>query len=207
MLIENIKTAKNDQPAKLFIVGDLKQSIYRFRHANLEIFADYIKRAQEGAGRYVYLSESFRMTNELLDEINSLFGHLWREGISSSLRHPYEPLAYPDVLKKEDIQSANDSKIGDLMLLLETTIEDGEGKKVGATHRKNLLASNLAGLFDMLHEGGTQWKDMVVLVPSRNYYDPLEEAFEKHNIPAVFVEQKSFSRDQRRSTPPPYYRL
>jgi len=32
----------------------------------------------------------------------------------------------------------------------------------------------------------------VVLVPSRNYYDPLEEAFEKHNIPAVFVEQKSF---------------
>ena len=57
MLIENIKTAKNDQPAKLFIVGDLKQSIYRFRHANLEIFADYIKRAQEGAGRYVYLSD------------------------------------------------------------------------------------------------------------------------------------------------------
>ncbi|HOM96796.1 UvrD-helicase domain-containing protein [Acetomicrobium sp.] len=192
MLIENIKTAKNDQPAKLFIVGDLKQSIYRFRHANLEIFADYIKRAQEGSGRYVYLSESFRMTNELLDEINSLFGHLWREGISSSLRHPYEPLAYPDALKNEDVQSANDNKIGDLMLLLETTTEDGEGKKVGATRRKNLLASNLAGLFDMLHEGGTQWKDMVVLVPSRNYYDPLEEAFEKHNIPAVFVEQKSF---------------
>ena len=69
-------------------------------------------------------------------------------------------------------------------------VRDVEGHLLYRIHGKDPYPVSYTHL--MLHEGGTQWKDMVVLVPSRNYYDPLEEAFEKQNIPAVFVEQKSF---------------
>lgn len=193
MLIESIKAARQDQTIKLFVVGDLKQSIYRFRHANLEIFADYIRRAQGGEGHYIALGESFRMSEGLLKNINDLFGHLWRDGMSSSLKYPYEPLIYPEILKKEDkdLETTHD-ETESLQIVIEAAGEDKDGNKVNGASRKSSLALKLAGLFNAIHEGGAPWKDMVVLVPARSYYEALEEAFQRLEIPAVFVEQKSF---------------
>jgi len=194
MLIESIKAAKQDQTTKLFVVGDLKQSIYRFRHANLEIFADYIKKALSGEGHYIVLGESFRMTEGLLKNINDLFGYLWRNGVSSLLKFPYEPLIYPDALKKEhgNLQTANHASES-LQIVIEATAEDQDGNKVNGAYRKSSLALKLAGLFNAIHEGGaSSWKDMVVLVPARSYYEALEEAFQRVEIPALFVEQKNF---------------
>jgi len=41
------------------------------------------------------------MSEGLLKNINDLFGHLWRDGMSSSLKYPYEPLIYPEILKRK----------------------------------------------------------------------------------------------------------
>ncbi|WP_286976664.1 UvrD-helicase domain-containing protein [Acetomicrobium sp. UBA5826] len=185
LLIENIAAAGKEGASKLFIVGDLKQSIYRFRHADLRIFADYIEKAKNGAGKYVALKESFRMTRDLLERINDLFEYIWKNGISTSLKEDYEPLVYPETLKNED-------RSGDLKILLETNAEDEDGNKASSAQRKNSLAAKLAHRFGVFHEGGVPWKDMVVLVPTRNYFDTLEEAFEREEIPAVFVDQRSF---------------
>jgi ATP-dependent exoDNAse (exonuclease V) beta subunit len=97
----------------LFLVGDLKQSIYRFRHADLRLFAAYIRAARSGtcaslledgapkaasAARYVSLATSFRSAPGVLEAVNTLFGFLWRKGLSgaSEVPLPYEPLRSPE---------------------------------------------------------------------------------------------------------------
>ena len=63
----------------LFLVGDVKQSIYRFRLADPEIFTEkYLSfpdaaDAGEGEERRIMLQENFRSRKEILDGANSVF--------------------------------------------------------------------------------------------------------------------------------------
>jgi ATP-dependent helicase/nuclease subunit A len=70
---ENVK-------ANRFLVGDVKQSIYRFRLADPRIFQNYESRWKEtgGDGRFLPLSENFRGREALLHFINPLFRTLMR---------------------------------------------------------------------------------------------------------------------------------
>ena len=66
--------------ANRFLVGDLKQSIYRFRLANPHIFAGYAK-AWRGTSGVIALSDNFRSREAILNFVNPLFRALMRESI------------------------------------------------------------------------------------------------------------------------------
>ena len=75
-------------------MGDIKQSIYRFRHADLKIFGRYISTAKEKNGKgasYITLDKSFRTRDRLIGKINSVFGSVWSEGIGKGTGMGYEP--------------------------------------------------------------------------------------------------------------------
>ena len=58
---------------RLFMVGDVKQSIYRFRLAEPGIFLDKLDPARPGEGRKVLLSHNFRSRPEVLEGVNFIF--------------------------------------------------------------------------------------------------------------------------------------
>ena len=64
-----------------FMVGDIKQSIYRFRQADPQIFNDKFKAYQEeGAdGKLILLKENFRSHVEVLEATNHVFERLMDE--------------------------------------------------------------------------------------------------------------------------------
>jgi ATP-dependent exoDNAse (exonuclease V) beta subunit len=57
----------------LVAVGDLKQSIYRFRGADVAVFARLVRRLGGGAGRVLRLSENHRSAPAVLDLVNEVF--------------------------------------------------------------------------------------------------------------------------------------
>ena len=62
---------------KLFIVGDPKQSIYRFRRADIQ----QVERMQDAVGgSKVLLSQNFRSLAPVLDWVNHLFDQWMEEG-------------------------------------------------------------------------------------------------------------------------------
>lgn len=64
----------------LYMVGDIKQSIYRFRNANPYIFKEkYDLYAQNKNGLKIDLSYNFRTRSESLSDINMLFNKLMTE--------------------------------------------------------------------------------------------------------------------------------
>ena len=62
------------RPGALFVVGDPKQSIYRFRRADIDIY-NIVRRALQrpGVGRVVPLTLNFRSVPELCDWANTVF--------------------------------------------------------------------------------------------------------------------------------------
>lgn len=69
--------------ANRFLVGDPKQSIYRFRRADPHIFQRYSRAwaGNAGEGRVVRLADNFRSREAILDFVNGLFGVIMRQEI------------------------------------------------------------------------------------------------------------------------------
>jgi len=69
--------SRTAEKANLFMVGDVKQSIYRFRLAAPELFRNY---ARDWNGkphhRVLPLTENFRSREGIINFVNELFGHL-----------------------------------------------------------------------------------------------------------------------------------
>jgi len=66
-----------------FFVGDIKQSIYRFRRANPKIFASRCKQAQENSGdcEYIAMDTNFRSRPEVLSLCNRIFSRTMSESL------------------------------------------------------------------------------------------------------------------------------
>lgn len=60
-------------PGKLFLVGDPKQSIYRFRRADIIFYQDVCRLLQEKGANLVFLSKSFRAVRTIQEAVNASF--------------------------------------------------------------------------------------------------------------------------------------
>src|SRR5699024_1389960 len=65
------------RPGSLFVVGDPKQSIYRFRRADISIY-NQVKKIIEDNGELVYLDINFRSSNNICNWVENTFKN--REG-------------------------------------------------------------------------------------------------------------------------------
>ena len=72
------------RPGNLFVVGDVKQSIYRFRLAEPALFTQRLRgfSADDSDGAAIYLQSNFRSRPEILEAVNYVFRRLIREGLS-----------------------------------------------------------------------------------------------------------------------------
>ena len=80
-------------PGRLFIVGDAKQSIYRFRGADYAACRRAVRHVLDQGGAEISLTSNFRSTRSVLEPVNGLFREpaspLWS---ASDFLPPYEPV-------------------------------------------------------------------------------------------------------------------
>ncbi len=66
-------------PGNVFCVGDIKQSIYRFRHARPDLFlGKYYTYSETGPNRRILLNDNFRSRREVVDSVNEVFSVIMR---------------------------------------------------------------------------------------------------------------------------------
>ncbi len=86
--------AEGAGPPNLFCVGDVKQSIYRFRLAEPRMFLDRLRDADGARARRIDLQRNFRSRPPLLEAINAVFHNLLVGGgteIDYADRHALRP--------------------------------------------------------------------------------------------------------------------
>ncbi len=87
----------------MFMVGDVKQSIYRFRHAEPSLFLNKYKRyANEASpGRRIDLARNFRSRDQVLSAANYVFRQLLSEDVGEMEYEPEAELIYANRIYDE----------------------------------------------------------------------------------------------------------
>ena len=159
----------------LMIVGDPKQSIYRFRDADVEVF-DRSRNAIAGASgeaSLVGLGESFRPLRDIVAFVNLLFGGIMRAGEAT----PYDPLVRA---------RRNDDPGGVEVILPRSPGEGGTGQEDLVARR--ILRLQREGTIVYGREEDPRplaFRDIALLLRSRNGLEDFEQAFIRSGVPYV----------------------
>jgi ATP-dependent helicase/nuclease subunit A len=208
--------SRADDMANRFLVGDVKQSIYRFRLADPKIFRDYARRWREGQGTTLALAENFRSREGLLNWVNALFTPLMREELGGVTYDDDARLKFGAPESRRQFAVNPKSPVaGELLLLLKQGREestpaaepDADGGMEStadldtAEKEARLLASRLARLRADLHEiwdsgakifRAVEWRDMAVLLRAPGSKGEIyAREFDRASIPLV-VERGGF---------------
>lgn len=83
--------AARPEAGKLFLVGDPKQSIYRFRRADVQLYMDVVRHLREQGARVERLTRSWRSAHEIQDTVNASFAPIMNGDIEAG-QPEYVPL-------------------------------------------------------------------------------------------------------------------
>ena len=166
-----------------FMVGDIKQSIYRFRQADPQIFNQKFKDFQEHPehGKLILLKENFRSQSEVLDATNSVFTHLMDESVGEILYDGMHQLVAGSPAQKE-AHPENETQV----LIYDTDdsselASSPEEEQINPNEVK-LVAKEIIRLHN---EEGVVFEDITLLVSSRTRNDGILQTFEHYGIPLV----------------------
>ncbi len=166
-------------PGRLFIVGDPKQSIYRFRGADFEAYRNAVHHVLDQKGVELSLTSNFRSTQPILGPVNALFepkADVWRP---SDYQPRYEPIA----AEREDE--------GPGAVEVWTTSAD-PGASAGERRRAEGLA--MASVIASIAGPGKEWRFDDVLVLFRAFTDlpPYVRSLRETGVPFVVAGGRTF---------------
>ena len=164
-----------------FMVGDIKQSIYRFRQADPQIFNEKFHRfAQDDKeGQLILLKENFRSSSEVLDATNDVFKHLMDEEVGEISYDGMHQLVFGNT----DIQSNPENKAE---VLLYDKDDDGDSDDEEELATNKLTGEMRMVLKEIIHlhnDKGVPFKDMALLTASRSRNDQVLLALSEYGIP------------------------
>ena len=168
-------------PGKLFIVGDSKQSIYRFRRADIGV--THLVR-ESGQLRPLTLTENRRSQKPVLDWVNALFSQMMTE--ETGLQARYVPLQHHDGLQRTDLGSSV-QVFGEPMDLSADVLRRRQARHVASIIVDSAAESspNRLRVYDK-ERGDTRQaalQDVCILIRSRTGLGILTRALEAAGVP------------------------
>ncbi len=161
-------------PGKLFLVGDPKQSIYRFRRADISLY----QQVQEVMSDRLPLSQNFRSVPHIVDWVNLHYHDVMKH--QSGVQPPYQALAAEPADTGEGVWYFGDALEG-----AQSEVWGAEARAV-AWSAHDIVAdewkvSDGKGAARSLR--GAHYRDICVLIPSRTNLKRLERAFDDVGVP------------------------
>ncbi|MEO5802943.1 MAG: helicase-exonuclease AddAB subunit AddA [Verrucomicrobiota bacterium] len=191
--------AREGNEANRFLVGDVKQSIYRFRLANPRIFLDYEQSWNDAvSGQVIPLSDNFRSHEAILNFVNPLFATLMKKSVGgvdydesaklhfgnrdgrSALTVAADNSSRVELHLRITGETEDDSEMGSDLESLSAT--EKEARLVG--RRLLELKTQCAPVWKNGKQEPVQWSDMVILLRSpRNKAEAYAKEFARFGIP------------------------
>ena len=171
-------TSLKVEPGKLFIVGDAKQSIYRFRRADIGVLG-LVKNLLGDST--VPLKQNFRCQEPIISWVNAIFGR-WIGGDGDDVQAAYVPLA-----PRWSPPDAN-PPLGVHWFGGALGASSGEVRREESTSVASVLRQIQSAAWKVRDEDSgelrdARYRDICVLLPTRTGLRALEQALAEANLP------------------------
>ncbi|MDE6035150.1 MAG: UvrD-helicase domain-containing protein [Ruminococcus sp.] len=192
----------------VFLVGDVKQSIYGFRLANPENFVSTLKHSEpysensKAPNKKIFLNQNFRSSPEVIDFVNYVFSNIMSEKCGDIEYTDDERLNFdPEI----NFGEHDDSRLTHISFI-NTEVKKDE-KKSGTKRKKkeksnteaiftaNKIASMLRNGYEVSEQGikrPCRPSDFCILVRNNDYINVYAKEIEKLGIPVRTHEDKGY---------------
>lgn len=177
--------AGSERWRSLFVVGDAKQSIYRFRRGNprlLGFAADWMQQ-HLGAGS-VHLDQSWRSSPLIMETVNELFQHDCMQGLltdfqphSTHLEKQWGRLEIWPLIEPDDREEAS----VDFTQFRNPLLEPRAQRRDSRYYREGLAIAQR--IRELLDENIVNCNDILILLRSRTHLSDYEAALRDSHIP------------------------
>ena len=181
-MLQEIIAGKICRENNLFMVGDVKQSIYKFRLAEPEIFRskyELYKKEEETQSEKIDLNSNFRSKRNVTRTVNTVFEAVMEDYDEDAKLHCTAPEEYPGypsrvtILDRTDMEELEDEGI------------ESVDREIAAIAR--IVAENRDKMiFDVKkgEERSVDYRDIVILSRNRHMIPTMEKALNDRGIPA-----------------------
>lgn len=187
--------AGSDKPMNptLFVVGDQKQSIYRFREANYRLI-DTIRDMMENhmlpeTREILTLDTNYRSTSEIIETVNTVFSRLWDDYKPSECERTRQQgsvrlIELPNVRAQTtgDAMNGNESCAEPNVLAEQVQSMIREGIKVYEREQNNPDSSKSDTEY-VWKERSADYGDCAILIPTRARLKEYETSLQSRGIP------------------------
>lgn len=179
----------------MYMVGDIKQSIYRFRHANPNLFKNKYDHYKDHKGGYLIdLNTNFRSREEVLNNINEIFSIIMNDDIGGANYKKDHMIKYGNLSFKKDKIINQDNNL----LIYNYDYKDFNGLDnseieafIIANDIRNKLNNNYL-VFDSKNGNRVaSYKDFTVLVDKRSDFLTYKKIFEYFNLPVNLYQNEN----------------
>ncbi|MBM7554097.1 helicase-exonuclease AddAB subunit AddA [Thalassobacillus pellis] len=200
-----LRLITGDQGGNLFMVGDVKQSIYRFRHAEPTLFLNKYEqfKLEENSGERIDLARNFRSRKQVLTATNYIFRQILDKEVGEMDYDPDAELIYSNTIYDELASSDAEAEL--LIIDRETQEEQQtDGEDYRDLEKAQLEARAYGQLIKQwighgdepaLHvidkdtemQRPIQYRDIVILMRSMTWAPTIVEELKQQGIP-VYAE-------------------
>lgn len=184
---EEFLNAITSKGASLFCVGDAKQSIYRFRNSNVQLFMDRKEAYQnkKADGQVIEMNWNYRSYIMLLEDINAIFSQYMSKNHGGLDFVGGETLGYDPAIQKP---MADNGEYG--MNLLTYSPIEGEHDDTTTSEARTILQDiqqKIENEYPVLNGDGTlrpcRYSDFAILIKKKRQFAPYQKLFDEYGIP------------------------
>ena len=163
-----------------FMVGDIKQSIYRFRQADPQIFNEKFQRYAQNPqeGKLILLKENFRSSSEVLSATNHVFERLMDQEVGEINYDSMHQLVFANSKLTPNPENKAEFLLYDK--------DDSEQEEEESQSKRNLTGEVRLVVKEILklhQEKGVAFKEIALLTSSRSRNDQILLALSEYGIP------------------------
>ena len=163
-----------------FMVGDIKQSIYRFRQADPQIFNEKFQRYAQNPkeGKLILLKENFRSSSEVLSATNDVFERLMDQEVGEINYNSMHQLVFANTKL-----TPNPDNKAEFLLYDKDDSEQEEEESQTDTKLTGEMRLVLKEILKLHQEKGVAFKEIALLTSSRSRNDQILLALSEYGIP------------------------
>ena len=163
-----------------FMVGDIKQSIYRFRQADPQIFNEKFQRYAQNPkeGKLILLKENFRSSSEVLSATNDVFGRLMDQEVGEINYDSMHQLVFANTKL-----TPNPENKAEFLLYDKNDSGQEEEESDADTKLTGEMRLVIKEILKLHQEKDVAFKEIALLTSSRSRNDQILLALSEYGIP------------------------